>query len=52
MGTTCGPAATWQPHHRNHLAKPPDGQKMNGFKSSRAKDFRFSRSIVKIKLLQ
>jgi hypothetical protein len=27
MGMTCGPAATWQPRHRNHLAKPPDGKK-------------------------
>jgi hypothetical protein len=45
---------------RRHVAatspKPPcktaRWPKMNGFKSSRAKDFRFSRSIVKIKLLQ
>jgi hypothetical protein len=27
IGMTYGPAATWQPRHRNHLAKPPDGQK-------------------------
>jgi hypothetical protein len=42
MGMTCGPAATWQPHHRNHLAKPPDDQKrmVSRVRGPKISDFR------------